>query len=94
MVCGLEVLAEGSEVIFANRLRGAAGGAGLAEGEAGAPVGKVRNVVAVLELGAEGFEPVGSVESAEEAGGVPLPAPVRGLMRAMSRVMTTTAYRI
>jgi len=32
--------------------------------------------------------------SAEDAGGVPLPAPVRGAMRAMSRVMTTTAYRI
>lgn len=32
--------------------------------------------------------------SAEDAGGVPLPAPVRGMMRAMSRVMTTTAYRI
>lgn len=32
--------------------------------------------------------------SAEHAGGVPLPMPVRGLMRAMSRVMTTTAYRI
>ena len=32
--------------------------------------------------------------SAERAGGVPLPAPVRGVMRAMSRVMTSTAYRI
>lgn len=32
--------------------------------------------------------------SAEDAGGVPLPAPIRGLMRVMSRVMTTTAYRI
>lgn len=32
--------------------------------------------------------------SAEEAGGVPLPAPVRGAMRAMSRVMTSTAYWI
>ncbi|WP_370519861.1 2-polyprenyl-3-methyl-6-methoxy-1,4-benzoquinone monooxygenase [Bordetella sp. 15P40C-2] len=32
--------------------------------------------------------------NAEEAGGVPLPAPVRGVMRLMSRVMTTTAYRI
>lgn len=32
--------------------------------------------------------------SAEAAGGVALPAPVRGLMRAMSKVMTTTAYRI
>lgn len=32
--------------------------------------------------------------SAEDAGGVPLSAPVRGAMRAMSRVMTTTAYRI
>lgn len=31
---------------------------------------------------------------AEDAGGVPLPAPIRGAMRAMSRVMTTTAYRI
>ena len=32
--------------------------------------------------------------SAEEAGGVTLPTPVRGVMRLMSRVMTTTAYRI
>lgn len=32
--------------------------------------------------------------SAEAAGAARLPAPVRGLMRAMSRVMTTTAYRI
>jgi len=32
--------------------------------------------------------------SAERAGGVPLPAPVRGAMRAMSRVMTATAYWI
>jgi len=32
--------------------------------------------------------------SAEQAGGVPLPAPVRGAMRAMSRVMTSTAYWI
>lgn len=33
-------------------------------------------------------------ETAERAGGVPLPGPVKGLMRAMSKVMTTTAYRI
>ncbi|WP_423195934.1 MULTISPECIES: 2-polyprenyl-3-methyl-6-methoxy-1,4-benzoquinone monooxygenase [unclassified Cupriavidus] len=33
-------------------------------------------------------------DAARDAGGVPLPAPVRGLMRAASRVMTTTAYRI
>ncbi|SAI26922.1 ubiquinone biosynthesis protein [Bordetella ansorpii] len=32
--------------------------------------------------------------SAERAGGVALPAPVRGAMRAMSRVMTRTAYWI
>ena len=32
--------------------------------------------------------------SAEAAGGVPLPAPVRGAMRAMSKIMTTTAYWI
>lgn len=32
--------------------------------------------------------------SAEQAGGVPLPAPVRGAMRAMSRLMTSTAYWI
>jgi len=30
--------------------------------------------------------------SAERAGGVPLPAPVKAAMRAMSKVMTTTAY--
>lgn len=33
-------------------------------------------------------------EAARHAGGMPLPAPVRALMRAASRVMTTTAYRI
>lgn len=32
--------------------------------------------------------------SAREAGGITLPAPVRAAMRAASRVMTTTAYRI
>ncbi|WP_251865463.1 2-polyprenyl-3-methyl-6-methoxy-1,4-benzoquinone monooxygenase [Achromobacter sp. Marseille-Q4962] len=32
--------------------------------------------------------------SAERAGGVPLSAPVKAAMRAMSKVMTTTAYRI
>jgi len=32
--------------------------------------------------------------SAEKAGGVMLPTPVKGLMRAMSRVMTTAAYRV
>ncbi|MGE8686335.1 MAG: 2-polyprenyl-3-methyl-6-methoxy-1,4-benzoquinone monooxygenase [Achromobacter sp.] len=32
--------------------------------------------------------------SAEEAGGVPLPLPVRTAMKAMSKVMTTTAYWI
>ncbi|MFD4837241.1 2-polyprenyl-3-methyl-6-methoxy-1,4-benzoquinone monooxygenase [Achromobacter sp. NPDC058515] len=32
--------------------------------------------------------------SAEEAGGVPLPAPVKMAMRAMSKVMTSTAYWI
>lgn len=31
---------------------------------------------------------------AEDAGGIPLPAPVRGAMRLMSKVMTATAYRI
>lgn len=33
-------------------------------------------------------------EAAEHAGGVPLPAPVRGLMKLAARVMTTTAHRI
>jgi ubiquinone biosynthesis monooxygenase Coq7 len=37
---------------------------------------------------------VGHRTTAEEAGGVPLPAPVRGTMKAMSRVMTRTAYWI
>ncbi|WP_059413469.1 2-polyprenyl-3-methyl-6-methoxy-1,4-benzoquinone monooxygenase [Cupriavidus basilensis] len=32
--------------------------------------------------------------TAREAGGIPLPAPVRAMMRAASRVMTTAAYRI
>lgn len=33
-------------------------------------------------------------DAARDAGGVPLPGPVRALMRAASKVMTTTAYRI
>ena len=33
-------------------------------------------------------------DAARDAGGLPLPAPVKALMRAASRVMTTTAYRI
>jgi ubiquinone biosynthesis monooxygenase Coq7 len=33
-------------------------------------------------------------DAARAAGGVPLPGPVRALMRAASRVMTTAAYRI
>ena len=33
-------------------------------------------------------------EEARRAGGHPLPAPVRGLMRLASKVMTTTAYRV
>src|SRR5699024_7758364 len=32
--------------------------------------------------------------TAQGQGAAPLPAPVRGLMKLMSRVMTTTAYRI
>ncbi|HEY1772542.1 MAG TPA: 2-polyprenyl-3-methyl-6-methoxy-1,4-benzoquinone monooxygenase [Gammaproteobacteria bacterium] len=32
--------------------------------------------------------------AAERAGGEPMPAPVRGIMRIMSKVMTTTAYWI
>ncbi len=32
--------------------------------------------------------------TARDAGGIPLPAPVRAMMRAASRVMTTAAYRI
>ncbi|WP_372701790.1 2-polyprenyl-3-methyl-6-methoxy-1,4-benzoquinone monooxygenase [Castellaniella sp.] len=37
---------------------------------------------------------IGHRNTAEHHGGVPLPAPVRGAMRLMSRVMTTTAYRL
>lgn len=33
-------------------------------------------------------------DAARDAGGVPLPAPIRALMRGASRVMTTTAYRV
>jgi ubiquinone biosynthesis monooxygenase Coq7 len=33
-------------------------------------------------------------DAARDAGGIPLPAPVRALMRGASRVMTTAAYRI
>lgn len=37
---------------------------------------------------------VAHADAAEKAGGVPLPAPVRGLMKLAARVMTTTAHRI
>lgn len=37
---------------------------------------------------------VAHAEAAEKAGGVPLPAPVRGLMKLAARVMTTAAHRI
>lgn len=33
-------------------------------------------------------------ETAEHHGGTPLPLPVRGIMKAMSKVMTTLAYRV
>lgn len=33
-------------------------------------------------------------ETAEQHGGTPLPMPVRGIMKAMSKVMTTLAYRV
>ena len=33
-------------------------------------------------------------ETAEQHGGAPLPLPVRGIMTAMSKVMTTLAYRV
>ncbi|MGH8842036.1 MAG: demethoxyubiquinone hydroxylase family protein, partial [Advenella sp.] len=33
-------------------------------------------------------------ETAEQHGGTPLPVPVRGIMTAMSKVMTTLAYRV
>jgi len=33
-------------------------------------------------------------DAARDAGGLPLPAPVKALMKAASRIMTTTAYRI
>ncbi len=37
---------------------------------------------------------IGHRTTAEDHGAAPLPAPVRGAMRLMSRIMTTTAYRI
>lgn len=37
---------------------------------------------------------IGHRTTAEDHGAAPLPAPVRGAMRFMSRIMTTTAYRI
>jgi ubiquinone biosynthesis monooxygenase Coq7 len=37
---------------------------------------------------------VAHAEAAEKAGGVPLPAPVRGLMKLAAKVMTVTAHRI
>jgi len=37
---------------------------------------------------------VAHADAAEKAGGVPLPAPVRGLMKLVAKVMTATAHRI
>jgi ubiquinone biosynthesis monooxygenase Coq7 len=37
---------------------------------------------------------VAHADAAEQAGGVPLPTPVRGLMKLAARVMTTTAHHI
>ena len=37
---------------------------------------------------------VAHADAAEKAGGVPLPAPVRGMMKLAALVMTTTAHRI
>ena len=37
---------------------------------------------------------IGHRTTAEHHGAAPLPAPVRGAMRLMSRIMTTTAYRV
>ncbi|WP_298013525.1 2-polyprenyl-3-methyl-6-methoxy-1,4-benzoquinone monooxygenase [uncultured Castellaniella sp.] len=37
---------------------------------------------------------IGHRTTAEDHGAAPLPAPIRGAMRFMSRIMTTTAYRI
>ena len=37
---------------------------------------------------------VAHADAAEKAGGVPLPAPVRGLMKLAAKVMTTTAHHI
>ncbi|MCH8179035.1 MAG: 2-polyprenyl-3-methyl-6-methoxy-1,4-benzoquinone monooxygenase [Proteobacteria bacterium] len=37
---------------------------------------------------------VAHADAAEKAGGVPLPAPVRGLMKLAAKVMTLTAHRI
>ena len=37
---------------------------------------------------------IGHRTTAEDHGAAPLPAPVRGAMRLMSRLMTTTAYRV
>ncbi|MGB6242853.1 MAG: 2-polyprenyl-3-methyl-6-methoxy-1,4-benzoquinone monooxygenase [Castellaniella sp.] len=37
---------------------------------------------------------IGHRTTAENHGAAPLPAPIRGAMRVMSRIMTTTAYRI
>ena len=37
---------------------------------------------------------VAHADAAEKAGGLPLPAPVRGLMKLVAKVMTATAHRI
>jgi ubiquinone biosynthesis monooxygenase Coq7 len=37
---------------------------------------------------------IGHRVTAEQAGGVGMPAPVRGVMKLMSKLMTATAYRV
>ncbi|MDQ8033772.1 demethoxyubiquinone hydroxylase family protein [Bordetella genomosp. 1] len=40
------------------------------------------------------IDEIGHRTTAERAGAVPLPGPIKAAMRAMSKVMTTTAYRV
>jgi len=55
------------------------------------PAGDQRSRAIVAQMRDDEIE---HADAALKAGGAPLPAPVRGLMRLAAKVMTTTAYRL
>ena len=55
------------------------------------PAGDLRSRQIVAQMKADEAR---HADAAQQAGGVPLPAPVQGLMRAAAKVMTTTAHHL